>query len=264
MIAQLATGTLRTRMRSILIWSASLSALTVMMVAIFPSIGKVDFEQLLEQYPKGMKEAFGIESAAQFNTPMGYLNSELFSLMIPLAIAFLPLGVINQCLPAAEERHFLDNLLCTPVARWQVLVAAAAAGAAALGAVLVAIWAVTLLAAELIDVDLGAADMARSCVSLWPLASFVASIGALVAGAGPGRGRTLGVAGGVLVLMYMLPVIAAFDSSFDQIQRISVFYYYNDWLQAGLDWSQAFWILVAACALTAIGAALFERRDIAS
>ncbi len=264
MIAKLATQTLRMRLRSILIWSLSLSALTVLMVAIFPSMGKIDFEQLLKQYPKAMLEAFGIEDTSQYSTPIGYVNAELFSMMIPLAIAFLPLGVINQCLPAAEERHFLDNLLCTPVARWQVLAGAAVAGAVALATVLFAVWAITLLAAELLDVDLGMADLARSCASLWPLASFVASIGALMAGFGPGRGRMLGAAGGVLVLMYMLPVIAAFDKTFEQAEKLSVFYYYNDWLKHGVDLSEAFLVLLAAAALTAIGAALFERRDISS
>ncbi|MBK5230545.1 MAG: ABC transporter permease subunit [Thermoleophilia bacterium] len=264
MIATLAAQTLRSRVRSILIWSGALCALTIMMVAIYPSIGRIDLEQLLKSYPKEFMQASGIESERQFSTPIGYLNGELFSVMIPLAIVFLPLGIVNQCMPAAEERHYLDNLLCTPIARWQVVAAAAVAGAIALAVVLVVVFAITMLAAELIGVDLGAADMARSCLALWPLASFFASIGVLVASSGPGRGRTLGAAGGLLVLMYMLPVIAAFANSFAQIQKISVFYYYNDWIQHGIDWPRFLLVLAVSAALTATGGVLFERRDVAS
>ncbi|MBI5310033.1 MAG: ABC transporter permease subunit [Actinobacteria bacterium] len=264
MIAMLVGHTLRLRSRSNLIWAAGMLVWSIVIVAIYPSISHVNYEELLKAYPKEVLKAFGMEDAAAFSTPIGYLNGELFSLVFPWAIVFLPLGVLNHCLPAAEERHFLDNLLCTPVGRWQVVAGATLAAAASLAIVLVLLWAGTIVSAELIGVNLGYSDLARSCFALFPLASLIASFGALVAGARGGRGMTLGFAGGVLVLMYMLPVIAAFEDSFEEIQKISVFYYYNDWLSNGIVWGQAGLVLVVAAALTAVGALLFERRDIAS
>lgn len=264
MIATLVGQALRIRLRSIAIWSLSLCALTLVMLAVYPSMSKIDMGKLLEQYPEGMLEAFGIESIDQYNTPMGFLNAELFSMLIPLAIVFLPLGIVNQRLPAAEERTYLDHLLCTPVARRQVVASAAITGAIALACVIGSLFVATLVASEALDIDLGAADLARSCLALWPLASFFASAGVLVAGATAGRGRTLGAGGGLMVAMYLLPVVAAFSEPFEQIQKFSVFRYYNEWLQSGIDWSQYLLVLAACAVLTAIGGVLFERRDIAS
>lgn len=264
MIATLVAQTLRLRNRSNLVWAAGMLVWSIVIVAIYPSISQVDYSKLLEAYPQEILEAFGMEDITAFQTPIGYMNAELFSLVFPWAIVFLPLGVINHCLPASEERHFLDNLLCTPVARWQVVVGSAVAAAVSLVIVLFLLWAGTLLSAELIGVNLGYVDMAQSCTALFPLASLIAAFGSLVAGARGGRGATLGAAGGVLVLMYMLPVIAAFEDSFEQVQKLSIFYYYNDWISDGIAWGEFGLVLAVSAGLTAIGAWFFERRDIAS
>lgn len=262
MIATLAGQTLRIRGRSIVLWTLSLAALAALMLSIFPSLSKIDFEQLLRQYPEELKQAFGIESADLYSTAIGYLNGELFGLIFPLAIVFLPIGVVSHVLPAAEDQHFLESLLAAPVARWQVVVAGALAAAAALGAVLVALTLITMLVATVIGVDLTFAEIGASCLSLWPLGSLFGAVSLLVACAGPGRGRATGIAAGLLVLMYMMHVIAAFSGFFHDIRGLSAYHYYADWLSDGINWPSFAAMLLLAGALTALGALLFERRDI--
>lgn len=264
MIARLAKQTLSGRLRSNLVWAASLLVWSVIIVAIFPTVAKADFSRLLENYPKEVLAALGIEDVTSFNTPIGYLNAELFSLVFPLTVVFLPLTVISRSLPAAEERHYLDVLLSAPISRWHVVAAAATAAAVSLGAVLLALWGGTLVAAELLGVDLGAAELARSCAALFPLATLIASVGLLVAGAHGGRGATLGVAGAVLVVMYMLPVVATFVASLEGLKWLSVFHYYNGWINGGIDWLQFAAMIATGFAMTVLAAVLFTRRDIAS
>lgn len=256
--------TLRVRARSIAVWSIALSAGVVMMLAIFPSISQVDISQLLEAYPEGLMETFGIDSVEQFSTAIGYVNSELFSLLIPLAIVFLPIGIVNHCLPAAEEQHYLDNLLCTPVERWQVAIGAALASAIALVFALAVMVAASLAAAAIIGVELAFADIAQSCLSLLPLASLFGAVSLLVAGAGPGRGRTMGIAGGLMALAYIFSLMANFSDLFHQIRWVSPFYYYTNWLGDGIAWVEFAAMLTVAAGLTILGAILFERRDVAS
>lgn len=264
MIAVIVAQTLRMRTRTNLIWAFSLLVWAVIIVAIFPTIEKVDYSQLLENYPQEVLDALGIQDTASFSTPIGYMNAELFSLVFPWAIVFLPLGIVNHCLPASEERHFLDNLVCAPVARWQVVASASIAAAASLAGVLVLLWIGTMISAELIGVNLGYVDMATSCAALFPLASLIAAVGVFVAGARGGRGATLGVAGAVLVVMYMAPIVASFVESMSGLKWFSVFHYYNDWLNNGIEWIEFGSVLALAAVLTAAGAWLFERRDLAS
>lgn len=264
MISTIVGQSLRMRNRTNLVWAVSLLVWSVIIVAIFPTIEKIDYSQLLENYPQEVLEALGIQDTAAFSTPIGYINAELFSLVFPWAIVFLPLGVVNHSLPAAEERHFLDNLLSAPVARWQVVAAASVAAALSLAGVLFLLWAGTTISAELMGVDLGWIDMAQSCTALFPLASLIAAVGVFVAGARGGRGATLGVAGGVLVVMYMIPIISSLVDSLADLQWLSIFHYYNNWLNSGIDWLEFTAILALAAALTAAGAWFFERRDLAS
>lgn len=264
MIRTLTVQTLSLRLRSNLTWAAALLFWSVIMVAIFPSVGQTDFSQLIENYPQEVLTAFGIEDINAMSTPIGYLNAELFSMIIPLSIVFLPLGVISAALPAAEERHHLDNLLSAPLARWQVVCATALAAAASLFSVLLLLWLGTLLAAELIGVDLGWWDLARSCAAVFALASLVAAVGLLVAGARGGRGATTGIAAGLLVVLYMLPVVASFVGSLEVLKDVSVFSWYTDWINNGIDWLRYLLLLVLAMIFTGLSAGLFERRDIAS
>ena len=138
--------TLLVRRNSLIAWSLSLSALVVMYTAMFPSIEKIDIEALLEQYPKELLRAFGFEeSTVQLDTAIGFLNTELFGFMLPLAIVFLPVGVIVHMTSKAEERGYLDALLAAPIARWQLIVAASIAATISLAVPVVAMIVVSLI-----------------------------------------------------------------------------------------------------------------------
>ena len=90
-ISTLIGQTLRLRRMSLLAWSLSLAGLIVTYVAMFPSVEGIDFEAILEQYPKELLRAFGFDDTiTQLSTAIGFINTELFGFMLPLAIVFLP------------------------------------------------------------------------------------------------------------------------------------------------------------------------------
>jgi ABC-2 type transport system permease protein len=88
-----------------------------LIVAIYPSIDD-SLTKLTESYPRGLKEAFGIE---QLDTVEAYLDAEMFSLIVPLTIAFFAVRSISREISVAEERGYLDTTLAAPLSR-QVLV----------------------------------------------------------------------------------------------------------------------------------------------
>jgi hypothetical protein len=57
-------------------------------------------------------------------------------------------------------------------------------------------------------------------------------------------------------------VLSAFVGLFDSLKVLSAFHYYDDWIGAGIEPASYVAILLFAVALTALGAALFERRDV--
>lgn len=264
MITTMVHQTLSVRRRSIAVWSLTLAVSVVMMLAIYPSFAKVDIAGLLASYPEGLLEAFGIESAEQMGSPKGFLNAELFSMILPLAIVFLPIGIVSHCISAAEDDHHLDNLLCTPVGRWHVVVATALAALVALVVALTTTLVLTLLAATALGIDLPFADIAGSCFALLPLATLFGSIGLLAAGAAPGRGRAAGVAGGLTAFAYVISLMTNFSEQFHKVRWATPFHYYSQWLTHGINWLELGLMLALATVFVALAAWLFERRDIAS
>lgn len=259
----LVSQTLRVRRNSLIAWSATLAALVVMYVALFPSIATIDFDTLLKAYPKELLRAFGFdESQMQLDTAIGFLNTELFGFMLPLAIVFLPTTVIVHMTSRAEERGYLDALLSAPIARWQLMFAAVIAATAALAVPVATMIIFALLTAQIAGVSLTITEIGGSALSLLPMGALAGSIAALVVGLSRRHGVAIAVAAGVIVAFYLMNVLAAFVTFFDNIKVLSIFHHYTDWINKGIDWPSFIAFLGIAAVLTAIGAALFERRDV--
>jgi ABC-2 type transport system permease protein len=257
------TQTLRMRRMTLLTWSLSLAFLVVIYVAMFPTIEKMDFESMLKQYPKELLRAFGFEdSVAQLSTAIGFLNTELFGFMLPLAIVFLPVGVIVRMTSRAEERGYLDALLSTPLARWQLMVAAAVSATLALALPIVMMVVVALVSAEVFGVSLTVAEIGGSALSLLPMGALAGSIAVLVIGVTRRHGVASAVAISTVVVMYLVNVLAGIVNFFHDIRVLSIFHHYSDWINDGIVWTSFLAWLVIAAALTAVGASLFERRDL--
>ena len=105
---------LRDHPRAPLSWGLPLGAMCALIVAIYPSI-EDSLDELTENYPQSLKDAFGIED---LNTVEAYLDAEMFSLIVPLAIAFFAVRSIGRAISGAEERGYLDTTLAAPISRW--------------------------------------------------------------------------------------------------------------------------------------------------
>lgn len=262
-ISTLIGQTLRLRRMSLLAWSLSLSALIITYVVMFPSVEKIDFESMLEQYPKELLRAFGFDNTIdQLSTAIGFINTELFGFMLPLAIVFLPVGIIVKMISRAEESRYLEALLSAPVARWQLIVASSVAATTGMAVPIVAMVISGLVTASIVGVDLTLSEIGGSALSLLPIGALGASIAVMVVGATRRHGVAAAVAAGVIVVMYLMNVLAAFIPLFDDINFLSIFHYYSGWINNGIVWSEFFAFLAIAAVFTAVGAVLFERRDI--
>lgn len=254
---------IRSRLRTLAIWCLSLAALIALMVAVFPSFGdSAAYQELLGAYPEKLRRAFGIEETEQLGTAIGFLNAEVFGLLLPIAISFLPLGYVSHAISHAEERGYLETGLSLPVARWHLAVATAAAGVVALTAALIAVLLSALVTAAVAGVNLAAAEIAQSCLSLWPLASLFTVIGLVVACGTRRSTRAVAVATGALVGMYALDIVASIAGGLGWLRHFTIFHYYSSWLADGIGWLDYLAVIIVCAALTVVATVLFERRDL--
>ena len=148
---------LRDHRRTLLIWGGPLSAMSALMAALWPSIeGSVD--TLMDSYPAELKEAFNIRA---LDSVEAYIDAEMLSLIVPLAIAFLAVRIVARAIAGAEERGYLDTLLAAPVARYTLVAGAFVVSAIVVAEVLVVITAATWLAGQVVGAEPSLAVLGR-------------------------------------------------------------------------------------------------------
>jgi ABC-2 type transport system permease protein len=227
-------------------------------VAIYPSV-EAALTKAVRSYPAALKEAFGI---SELSTVEQYLHAEMLSLIVPLAVGYLAVRSLASGLSGAAESGRLDVLLSAPVSRRRVVTASFCAAAVELAAVLAVSLALTLLASLLSGANLSFSPALAGFANVWPLALLAAGLGIIVTGFSLRTSVVTGSVAGVLVGMYVLDLIGRLDPSLDAVRYASVFRYYGNVIENGIDPLSFIGVTLAAVALAAAGTALFERRDL--
>jgi ABC-2 type transport system permease protein len=259
--------TLRDGRRAQIAWSIGMVLLAAYVTSLWPTVreNSAQFNEFLESAPDALR-AFAGGVRVDFTTGPGYLNSQVFSFMVPLLFLIFAVRLGARATAGEEQAGTMDLLLSTPVTRLQVVghkFVAMITATALLAAVLWAAFAVGAVA-----MDMG--------VSLWNLAAVVGSAAllglafgslALLVGALRGRrGAAVAVTSSVAVATYLMNAIAAIAPDIEDLRLFSPFNYYNgaDPLRNGADPGHLILLggLAALFFIAALGA--FERRDIAT
>jgi ABC-2 type transport system permease protein len=244
----------------VLIWGAALGLYSAALVASFTTFsGSAEqMNQLLEAYPKGMLEAFGITDLADVEN---YMNSQVF-LLAPLALAFFPILAAAGTIAGAEERGTIDVLLGNPIPRWQLVVGSFVSIALSLLAILAIVGALTQITAALMDVDLAPKSTAAAVLNMWPLCLLFGAVAMLCSAVFHRRAIAIAVPAFLLFAMYLLNTLGRVSEDLEDLQPLSAFYYYGSAIEDGIDRTNFAGLTLAALALVLLAVLAFRRRDI--
>ena len=249
---------LRDNRRALITWGASLSAMSALMAVVWPSI-EGSMTTLMDSYPEKLRDAFNITAITDVEH---YIDAEMLSFIVPLAVAFLAVRVVVRMLSGAEERGYLDIVLTVPVSRRTLVVGAMVVAAAVTAAVLALMTAVTWLAGVLVGADPSFVVLGRGMGNVWPLAMLFAGLAVLASGRMHTGGSVTAVAAGTLVGMYIVDLVGKLADPVEPLRTVSAFKYYGSAIENGIDPLAVAGLLVVAAVLTVAGALLFERRDV--
>jgi ABC-2 type transport system permease protein len=135
----------RSRLRSVIIWSLSISALILFFFSIFPSFADqaAEMNQLLAKFPPQLLEAFGM-NRMDLSTVLGYYSFLFIFVQLCLAIQA---GNYGFGLVSVEESELTaDFLLTKPVSRLQVMNSKLLAALASLLVTDLIVWAASFAA----------------------------------------------------------------------------------------------------------------------
>lgn len=96
--------TLLDRRTSLVWWGVGIVAYSAMIIGVWPVIdGNAEFQSLADTYPESMKAMFGgADAFNSFTTPAGFLNTYLFSMILPFILVGLAVS-IGAATVAGEE-----------------------------------------------------------------------------------------------------------------------------------------------------------------
>src|SRR6188768_3928693 len=169
---------LHDRRRSVLAWGLPLGLWSAFIVSIFPSIEDA-LSKATKGYPPALKEAFGVSELANVEQ---YLQAEMLSLIVPLAIGYLAVRAVASGLTGAAESGRLDVLLSSPVSRPQLAAASFAATAVEVGIVLVMTVLLTGVGSLVAGAHLSLGSAIAGYANVLPLALIFAGLGIVASG----------------------------------------------------------------------------------
>lgn len=262
-----ASRALRDRRRGLLGWAVGIGLYAVMIVAVWPSIrGAEQLEDMMKDYPKVLKEFFGGESSFDFSTPAGYLNGELFSLLVPLLLMIFAVGFGAGTIAGEQERGVLDLILLNPIRRWRVVLEKGVSLAAGVVALATVTGVAVLAMGAGVGLHLGLSGLVAALVGAALLAILHGYVALLVGAATGSRAVAIGAAAGLFTTGYLLTVLGALVSWLEPVRALSPFYLYNGSVPIAHGFAVEQHMVLGGLSLVALAAAaaVFNRRDLPS
>jgi ABC-2 type transport system permease protein len=251
--------------RALIGWCLGIAAYVALIAAIFPSVqSSPDFDRLVESYPEALKALFGLQGGS-ITTGAGFLDVELFSLMLPLLVLVLAIGSGARAFAGEEDAGRLEVLLSYPVRRRDAILAKGAAVAAeVVVATAVAGLAIAVLD-PLVGLELSKRNLLTACLSIAVLGVLFGWSALALGAALPSRAAAIGVPAGVAAASYLVGGLHSLAGWLDPFRYLSPFWLVGTaQLRNGADLASVLAILVVAALVLVAGAVLVERRDLES
>lgn len=254
-------SSLQVQARAIAVWTVSVLVLAATVIVLWPMLDTADaLTSLADSLPPEVAEPLGLTN---FGTAAGYLNGELFAILLPFIAGIMGLTRVSNQLADAENADRVEILYTLPVPRWKVTLARWAACVTGLGIMCAATWATVRIGVTLAEMDVAQHCVAAACVGLFLLGLVHAGLAYLVYGATASKGLVTGVPLVVLVVGYIVYAVLPMVDELSGAQRFSPWY----WALGESPLTGAFnaggyvAVLAVTAAALATGSALLARRD---
>jgi ABC-2 type transport system permease protein len=258
---------LRDMRRSTAWWALGMVGLVVFTVAFYPSVkGNAAFDEVFDDLPEAVRTLVGAQEGVSLTSPPGYLHGRLFSVMVPVLLVTLGIGLGARAIGGSESDGTLELLLAQPVTRPRVVAERFGAVVAVLATVsatlTVALLALAPLVGLLDGIPIGgllAANGAAFCLALLHT-TLAFAVGCATGRSGPAVAvATSAAAGG-----YLVQGLAAVSGGLPLLQALSPWHWYLDRnvLINGLPAAAVVGPILLTSLLFAAGEWLFNRRDL--
>lgn len=248
-------------------WSVGILAFVFLTLIFYPTINRqsAQLDKSFSQIPQTAKQLF--TDTNNIFSPIGYLSSQIFYLLLPLLIGILAISQGMSLIGKEERDNTIEMLLARPVARGSLLLGKALAGLLIVVLVDAVSTLFTVLMCVLVHLDVGLADVlaAGAAVGLMSLTFGVIAF-MLTALGRAGRAASIGLTALIALGGYILVSLSPTVNWLRWPAKIFPFNYYHsaELLIGSYNWLNAVYYAAVILGCLIISWLTFRRRDLAA
>lgn len=219
--------TLWQRRWSIIWWSAGVSFFMLLNMVFYPTFKDqaAELQKGFESLPDTAVQLFG--GSTDFFSPVGFLNSQIYFIMLPLLLGILAIGVGSSLIGREEEDHTIEALLSRPVSRSRLLFAKAIAGSLVVGMVTFVSLLTSVIVSKAVGISVPIPNIIAVTVACFVLALSLGAIAYVLTATGRARGISLGLATVIALGGYIISSLAGTVSWLKSPSYVFPFHYYK-------------------------------------
>jgi ABC-2 type transport system permease protein len=235
-----------------------------LLAAIFPSIdGSPQLSELLDSYPEALKSLFGLTGAVDITRGAGFIDTELFSFMLPLLAIALAIGSGARTLAGEEESGRLELVLAYPVSRQRAVAAKAAAVGVETALFCAAAFVALALASAVFNLGLPIGRLAGGLLAVFLLALLHGWLAIATGAARPSRALAIGVPAALAAAAYLVGGLHELAGWLDPFRFLSSFWWAGQApLSTGPGYAHLLVLALAGVGTVAAALGLIGRRDL--
>lgn len=256
--------TLWQRRWSIFWWSFAVFGLIFINMIFYPSFKDqaAELQKSFANIPDSISQFIG---GTDFFSPIGFLNSQIYYLMLPMILIILAIGLGGSLLAREEQDKTIDALLSRSISRTKLMSAKVLSGLVVISLVGLVGLLTTIATARIVDL----VGVPITHIMLATLVCFllVLSFGAIsftFTALGKARAASIGIGTAIAVGSYVITSLAGTVDWLKLPSKLLPFHHYQSEaiLRGNYNWVNAlyFLLIISVCGLTSWWA--FRRRDI--
>lgn len=249
---------------SIMWWCIAIFALIFVTLIVYPPF-RDQAEQLqksFENLPPAAIQLFG--GSADFFSPIGYLNSQIFFITLPLALGILAITLGHGLIGKEEQDLTIESLLARPISRTKLLLAKAVAGVIILTLVSTVGLVTILFTAHLVKLEVAGKLMLVTMAACYLLSLSFGVITFLFSAIGRARGAAIGITTFIALGGYIISSLAGTVDWLKNPAKVFPFHYYQSdaILKQAFNWNNIYFFVGIIIICGALSWIAFRRRDL--
>ncbi|HEX5744112.1 MAG TPA: ABC transporter permease subunit [Candidatus Saccharimonadales bacterium] len=246
-------------------WSLAVFGFIWLTLAVYPSFKDAGsaLEKSFQNLPDAALALFG--GSADFFSPVGYLNSQIFFLLLPLILTMLAVALGASLIAREEQDTTLETLLARPISRNNLLTAKIIAGTVVLAIVSLVGLLTTVVGARIYDLEaVPSSAVALASFNSFLLAYATGAIAFVLAATGRARSAAIGIGAFIGLGGYVIDSLAGTVHWLAGPSKAFPFHYFQSEaiLRQTYDWSNALFFVAILSVCGVFSYVAFRRRDL--